>query len=108
MDAEKREILAYLKTWPGHFVSAKEICRRAGGKRRHREDPRWALPVLIRLVEEGLIEKDAGGHYRLKAPDPDRRKPRRWISPQMAKILRSSGKSFGDYQITDLDAPEPE
>ncbi|HEY9171090.1 MAG TPA: hypothetical protein VI136_02285 [Verrucomicrobiae bacterium] len=106
MEAEKREILDYLKAALGQFVSVKEICRRAGGKHRHADDPRWAVPVLRRLVEEGLIERDAAGHYRLKPPETSRRKSRRWVSPQVAKILRASGKSFGDYQIEDLDSPE--
>ncbi len=108
MEAEKREILDYLKAAAGQYVSAKEISRRAGGKRRHREDPGWAVPVLQRLIEEGLIEKDAAGHYRLKPPATDRRKPRKWVSPQMAKILRSGGASFGEYQTIELDLPEEE
>lgn len=106
METEKREILEYLKASNGQYVSVKEICRRAGGKNRHEDDPRWAVPMLRRLLEEGQIERDASGHYRLKPPETDRRKSRRWVSPQMAKILRASGTSFGDYQIADLDSPE--
>lgn len=106
MDSDERQIIEYLKTWSKHYVSAREICRRAGGKRRHREDPRWALPVLKRMVEAGLIESDSLGHYRIKLLDTRAKKRRRWISPQFAKILRDSGREFEDTITTDLDKPE--
>src|SRR5262249_35058813 len=65
MDSDEREICLYLKGWPGQFVSVAEITRRAGGKRRGRQDPNWAVPVLTRLVEKGILEADSTGHYRL-------------------------------------------
>lgn len=103
MDVEKREILAYLRSWPRQFVSATEICRRAGGKRRYRDNPRWALPLLVSLLEEGLIERDSTTHYRLKGAKPAPRGSRRWIAPHLAKILRSSGRDLEDYSLIDLD-----
>jgi hypothetical protein len=102
MEDEKREILAFLKTWSGQFVSAKEICRRAGGKRRYRDNPRWALPILPPLVEEGLIEKDSTGHYRLKPEKREKSRRPRWIAPQLARILKASGKSLGEFQVMEI------
>ena len=105
MDADERDICLYLKGFPGQFLSFAEISRRAGGKRRYRNEPEWATPVLSRLVEKGLIESDSTGHYRLKIrPKPDR--PTKWVSPHIRKILEKSGKEFeGVYEI-DKDEDE--
>jgi len=65
MDAEEKEICDFLKSWPDQFVSHREICRRAGGKWRFRENQNWAMPVLSRMVEKGILESDASGHFRL-------------------------------------------
>lgn len=101
MDADEREICDFLKSWPGHYVAVREICRRAGGKWRYREDPNWALPVLVRLLELGIIESDSSAHYRLK-PLEKRAKSKRWISPQIERILKESGKEI------DVEAPDAE
>src|SRR5262245_51230659 len=102
MDADEREICIYLKSWTGVFVSAREIARRAGGRRRFRDDPNWALPVLARLVEKGVIEDDAGGHFRL-IPREKADKEKKWVSPQIKKILEQSGKTFDVGDIEDND-----
>jgi len=86
MDADEREICLYLKGWPGQFVSLAEISRRAGGKRRGRQEPSWALPVLGRLMEKGIIEADSTGHYRLIKRSKKETK-KRWVSPHIQKIL---------------------
>ena len=108
MDADEREICLYLRGWPGQFVSVAEITRRAGGKRRGRQEPDWALPVLGRLVEQGLLESDSTGHYRLIRRSKKEEK-RRWVSPHIQKILEKSGKSFeGVFEIKDEDDDLPE
>lgn len=104
MDSDEREVTDYLKSWPRHYVSAREVARRAGGKRRFREDPQWAHPVLARLLEQELIETDGLGHYRIKQQLVESRKRRRWISPQMRRILERSGKDFAEV----LEIPEEE
>jgi CheY-like chemotaxis protein len=48
-------------------MSQAEIARRAGGKRRFEGDSRWAVRVLPRLVESGIVESDSNGHYRLRS-----------------------------------------
>ena len=95
MDADERDICLYLKSWQGKFVSGKEIARRAGGKSRFRQDPNWAVPLLLRLVEKGILESDATGHFRLRPLEKKKEKNKKFISPELKKILEQSGKDFG-------------
>jgi hypothetical protein len=99
MDADEKEVCNYLKAFAGQFVSPRQIARRAGGKWRFREDPNWARPILLRLVEKGCLESDAAGYYRLRPTD--KKKPKKWISPQIKAILEQSGKDFGDVLQVD-------
>lgn len=92
MTAEEREICIYLKGYPGQFVAGREISRRAGGKWRHRDNPGWATPVLEKLVEQGFVESDATGHYRLVRKMFVEKKKKYFISPKIQKILEDSGK----------------
>ena len=91
MDADEQAICDYLKSWPRQFISAREICRRADGKKRFREDPDWAIRILLRMMEKGLVEGDAAGHYRL--PPPEKKDhAKKWVSPEIKRILEESGK----------------
>ncbi len=101
MQAKERDICTYLKSLPGQFVSAREIARRAGGKSRHRENPHWAAPVIAKLLEKKVIETDSAHNYRLIVKE---RKPKRWISPQMKKILEANGNFT--HVIENEDSPE--
>ena len=99
VDADERDICLYLKGFPEQFVSFGEISRRAGGKRRYRQEPEWATPILGKLVEKGIVESDSTGHYRLKYRAKDE-KTSRWVSPAIRKILEKSGKNFdGVYEV---------
>ncbi|MFN3409113.1 MAG: hypothetical protein ACK45B_08985 [Limisphaerales bacterium] len=100
MDADERAICDYLKSWPKQFVAAREIARRAGGKRRFREEPQWAYPVIARLLEDGIIETDGLGHYRLCRRDEQKQNKGRWLSPQMRRILERSEKDFSEVLQT--------
>jgi hypothetical protein len=102
MDSEEREIFYYLKGWQKEFISPTEICRRAGGKKRFREHADWAKPVLMRMVEKGVLETDSSGYYRIK-PLPKRETARRWVSPAIARILQDSGKDYSEVIIVDAD-----
>ena len=102
MDADEQAICDYLKSWPRQFIAAREIARRASGKKRFHDDPDWAIRVLLRMMEKGLVEGDSAGHYRLPRPEkPDQ--PKKWISPEIKKILEQSGKKFDD--ILEIDDP---
>jgi len=103
MDADEREVYYYLKSWGHEFVAAREISRRAGGKHRFRQSPEWAQPVIARMVERGILESDESGHYRLKAASKKEKKKRHWVSPQVAKILKDSGKDFSEAIKVDED-----
>jgi hypothetical protein len=94
MDSEEREVYYYLKAEPGNFVPASAVCRHAGGKHRYREAPDWARPVLMRMVERGILEVDAAGAYRLSPMPQIQSGARRWVSPEIAAILQRSGKKF--------------
>ena len=100
MDADEKEVCNYLKSCAGQFVSAREIARRAGGKWRFRDDPNWAMPILLHLVEKGYLESDATGYYRLR-PTDKRKKRQKCVSPQIKAILEQSGKDFGDILSPD-------
>ena len=106
MDADEREIYHYLKSWGKEFISGREICRRAGGKKRFREDPQWATPVLTRMVERNILEADSSGHYRIKPIQKKDNTGKRFVSPQIAKILRESGKDFSNVVV--VDEPDDE
>jgi len=92
MNADEREIFHFLKTWGGAYVGAVEIARRAGNKKRFHQDPNWAKQILLRMADRGLLESDNSGRYRIKAIS---RKDKRWVAPDIAKILQESGVEGG-------------
>jgi len=106
MDADQNAICIFLKTWPGQFVSRREICRRAGGKWRYREDENWAVPILQRMVEDRIVESDDNGRFRLvqQASTDSGNKRKLWLSPAIKTIFKESKRDFG---LLDLDK-EPE
>ena len=105
MDSDERDIFNYLKTWGEEFVNAKEICRRAGGKRRFAEDNNWARPVLQRMKEHYILEGDSLGRYRIKPP-PKKGHKGHWVSPEIQKLLSESGVQV-DAERAETIADEP-
>ncbi len=90
MDADERDIYQFLKTWGAEYVGAVEIARRAGSKKKFYEDPNWAKQVLMRMAERNILESDSQGRYRIK-PLSRKDKNKRWIAPDISKILHESG-----------------
>ena len=90
MDGDEREIFYFLKSRGEDYVNAVEIARRAGGKKKFHDDPDWAKPILVRMTERGVLQADALGRYRVK-PVARKGKDKRWVSPDIAKILQESG-----------------
>jgi hypothetical protein len=90
MDSDEREIFQFLKTWGAEYVGAVEIARRAGNKKRFYQEPDWAKVVLMRMAERGVLESDSQGRYRVK-PVSHKDKNKRWVAPDIAKILHESG-----------------
>jgi hypothetical protein len=70
LSAEALDIIAYLKTAPGKFISLREISLKAGGRRLFEESPGWARNLMQPLLEAGLIEVNERGHYRVPASEP--------------------------------------
>ena len=93
MDSDERQIFDYLKTWGVDFVHSKEISRRASSKQRYHEDPEWSKQVLMRMQDRGIVESDANGRYRIKPVKKDKHK--RWVSPEISKILGEGGVESG-------------
>lgn len=106
MDYDERSIRDFLKGHPGRFVSPCVISRRVGGKRRYLENPQWATPVLTGMLDKGILEADARGHYRLKKVDPAARGNRLWMSPQVKRMLERSSKDFSKVINLDIDEDE--
>lgn len=94
MDADEKEIFRYLRGEPEQFIPANFICRHAGGKHRHRVSPDWAKPVLLRMLERGILEMDSSGSYRLTPIPTGDTNTRRWVAPHLAALLRKSGRKF--------------
>jgi hypothetical protein len=90
MDSDERGIYEYLKTWGTEYVNAMEIARRATSKKRFYDDPDWAKPILMRMADRGILENDMQGRYRVK-PLSRKDKNKRWVAPDIAKILQESG-----------------
>jgi hypothetical protein len=44
----------------------------------------------MRMAERGILEDDSSGRYRIK-PLSRKDKNKRWVSPDIAKILQESG-----------------
>ncbi len=102
MDADEREIYYYLKSQKRAFVPARDIGRRVGGRRRVRYNPDWAAPVLLRMVERGILERNESDYYRIKPMPKQDTEGKRWVSPEVAKLLKDSGKAF-DNLVTAVD-----
>lgn len=105
MDADEREIYTFLKTWGTEMVSYREIARRAGGKRRFHKDPDWAKPLLVRMVERGILENDSSARYRLK-PVATKDKKTRWVAPEIAKLLKAKGVQVESATVTEIASEE--
>jgi hypothetical protein len=98
---EETLIVDYLKPLGKQFASAKEICRRAGGKQKYAEDPYWAKRLLKTMEKRGVLESNASGHFRIKSDeDPKKSVP---ISPHIARILAQSGRNFSEAIVLEVD-----
>ena len=75
------EVVTFLKTANGKYVSLGEIARRAGGRKRFEESPRWARNLMQPLLEAGIIEANARGHYRLKGSSAEAPAPAKPAAP---------------------------
>ena len=105
MDTDERDIFQFLKTWGSDYITPMEICRRAGSKKKFYEDPSWAKPILLRMAERGILESDLSGRYRIK-PLPKTKKGSKWVSPDIAKLLKESGVEVDAADSTEGEIAE--
>ena len=105
MDADELAIYYYLKSRRPKSVPVRDIGRHVGGKRKFRYNTDWATPVLQRMIDRGILETDAEGFYRIKHMPQKDTQGKRWASPQIAEILKASGKVFENL-ITAEDEDE--
>lgn len=91
---DEKAIIEYLKGWPNTFVSGREIARKVGGRDRYEEDRGWALPILMEMARKGLLDCDYLGYYRLVQRKDSKKRFRKFVSPEILRILRTSGKNF--------------
>ena len=103
MDAVERQIYHYLKSRRPKSVSARDINRHVGSKRKFHYNPDWATPALLGMVERGILETDAEGFYRLKPIPPKETKGKRWASPEIAELLKASGKAFDNLITAEVE-----
>jgi len=107
MDADEREIYQFLKSWGGQFIAPREICRRAGGRKRFNDEPEWAKPVLLRMEERGILESNSTGNYRIKPVRKKKEQDKHWVSPEIAKILKEAGVEVeGDVEESGIGPDE--
>lgn len=103
----EQDILDYLRAWPGSFISGKEIAKKIGGKERFDADRGWAIPLLTAMVRKGAIETDHVGGFRLKVQEERKKKEPQHVSPQLLKILKTSGKKFDGVNMDDSKYEPP-
>jgi hypothetical protein len=106
LSSEALDILAYLESAGGKFMSAAEISRRAGGKRQFEKHPDWARGLLSRLVDEGLIEVNERGHYHVPAGAQPPAQPQEAIDePPAPPSCEQKGAIVGEDYFPPSDAP---
>jgi hypothetical protein len=69
MTDEEFAIMNFLKGSPDDFVGRKEIARKALKRQVFEENPHWADAPLCSLFDQGFIEQNESGHYKIKKSD---------------------------------------
>ena len=66
MTYEEIAIMNFLQGAPNVSIARREIARKALKRSTFEENPHWADTPLVSLVDQGLLEQDESGHYRVK------------------------------------------
>jgi hypothetical protein len=66
MTFEEMAIVNLLRGSPEDYVARREIARKALKRAIFEENPHWADAPLSGLVDQGLVEQNDSGHYRLR------------------------------------------
>jgi len=65
MSYEEFAIMNFLKGSPDDYVARREIARKALKRTVFEENPHWADAPLASLVDQGLVEQNESGHYKM-------------------------------------------
>jgi hypothetical protein len=66
MNADETEVFEFLKRYPHTYVSANEISKNVGDRRKFLNDRVWTRPILRRMEMDGILESNPSGEYRIK------------------------------------------
>lgn len=66
MNYEELAIMNFLRSCGEGFVARREIARKALKRQVFEDNPHWADAPLGGLIDQGFVEQDESGHYRLK------------------------------------------
>jgi len=66
MTYEELAIMNFLKGSPESYAARREIARKALKRTIFEENPHWADAPLASLVDQGVVEQNESGHYRIK------------------------------------------
>ena len=66
MTYEELAIINFLKGSPDSYVARREIARKALKRTIFEENPHWADASLASLVDQGEVEQNESGHYKIK------------------------------------------
>ncbi len=65
MNHEELAIMNFLRATPESFIARREIARKAQKRQVFEENPHWVDAPLSSLLDQGFIEQDASGHFRI-------------------------------------------
>ena len=65
MNYEEFAIINFLKGSPDDYVARREIARKALKRTVFEENPHWADAPLASLVDQGEVEQNESGHYKM-------------------------------------------
>jgi hypothetical protein len=110
LSSDELEIIEYLKTWHGKYMTMVQICRCAGGRRKFKDTPAWANPFMTRLVEAKLVEVNERGHYRCVVDETTPEKKTSKVAERRAARKNKSpanddAKVIGDNYFPSESAP---
>jgi hypothetical protein len=106
--SDELEILAYLKSWDGKFLSLVDISRNASGRQKFRDTPNWANGLMGRLIDAKLVEANERGHYRYvgetKPPQP---KAKAKLIPPLQPESSKTASIVGDNYFPATEPADP-
>jgi hypothetical protein len=66
MTYDEFAIMSFLEGSPDCYLARREIARKALKRTVFEENPHWADAPLASLVDQGLVEQDDSGHYKIR------------------------------------------